>query len=85
METNVDFFDAKDVVEKFLTANLSEIRSKRQNLEEQLSRRKEVLDDILRKGASESLGRSIAVGNMWKMIVNEKYVVGINVSNIGTE
>lgn len=85
METETDFVDIEDVVEQFLTSRLKVIRARREELEQQLLRRKEILDDILRKGVLENVGRAMAIGNAWKMIVNDKYVIGVDVSNIGEE
>lgn len=85
MDVDSDLPEIEDIVQQFLASKLEVMKIRRQELEQHLLRRKEVLDDILHKGAAESLGRCMAIGSTWKMIVNEKYVIGINVSNIGEE
>lgn len=85
METDTSFVHVEDVIEQFLESKLKAIKDRRQELEEQLQRRNKTLDDILQKGALENVGRYMAVGNAWKMMLDGKYALGFSVCNIGEE
>lgn len=71
-----DLFDSKDVIQEFLQSKLNLVKSKREDLEQQLERRKTLLEEAGKREVS-----GLVIGEVWKKILNGNCVFGIAVTN----
>lgn len=78
---DVDFLSGEDAVQKFLTSKLKLAEARKQELAEQLERRQSILKQTLRTSSSESSKGTVIVESTWKKLVNNTYVIGINISS----
>lgn len=79
-DMDVDFLPCEDSVEKFLISKLKLMEAKKLELTQQLDRRQTILKETIRKSASLPSKQLVKVDNVWKKIVYNKYVIGINIS-----
>lgn len=77
---DVDFLSNEDAIQKFLTGKLKVIEARRQELQEQLERRKAILETTFEKSAQIS-GESATIERIWKKIVNNTFVIGVKISS----
>lgn len=83
METNL--VPKEDLIEKFLLSKLTVLQCMRQDLEKQLDRRTQFLEEAQQKERSESTGQALILGQIWKKVIDDKYVIGIQVTNASKE
>lgn len=79
LDMDVDLLPSEDGVQRFLSSKLRLIEERKRELTEQLTRRQSILEQTLKKASSESSKQKLTIGRIWKRIVNNTYVIGINI------
>lgn len=79
LDMDVDFLPSEDGVQKFLTSKLRLIEERKRELTEQLKRRQSILEETLKKASLAQSKQTVTIGKIWKKIVNNTYVIGINI------
>ena len=81
MDVDIDLEEYSDRISDFLRSNLREIKSQNANLETSLKHRKEISSHLREQIAQSTTNDTISLGDIWKKIVNGKYVLGVEMKN----
>lgn len=81
-DMEIDFLNYEDAVQNFLIGKLKLAEERKVELRKQLERRQIILEAALEKYASLTSKQLVKVEQIWKKLVNNKYVIGLSISGI---
>lgn len=80
-DMNMDCDIEDDPIKRFLQHKLEEIKLNNSELEQQINRRKELLNECLTNLASRFGQNVLQITGTWQRALNNKWIIGVQVKN----